>query len=64
MCRLCQSSQPLCIEITLAFGADIDTGDASVVCGDVSEEGCNCGETAQTTAEETENNSFIRKRLL
>lgn len=57
-------TQPLCIEITLAFGADIDTGDASVVCGDVSEEGCNCGETAQATAEETANNSFIRKRFL
>lgn len=42
-------TQPLCIEISIEFGADIDTGTASVVCGDISEEGCNCDDTAETT---------------
>lgn len=35
-------TQPLCIEVTIEFGADIETGEASVICGDVSKEGCNC----------------------
>ena len=42
-------TQPLCIEIAIEFGADIDTGEASVICGDVSDEGCNCDITAETT---------------
>ena len=35
-------TQPLCIEISVEFGADIDTGDVTVVCGEVSESGCSC----------------------
>jgi hypothetical protein len=37
-------TQSLCIEIPIAFGADIQTGNASVECGDVSETGCDCVE--------------------
>lgn len=40
-------TQPLCIEIAIEFGADIDTGMASVICGDVSEEGCDCDDTEE-----------------
>lgn len=46
-------TQPLCIEIAIEFGADIDTGEASVICGDVSEEGCSCGDTASTVSNTT-----------
>lgn len=34
--------QNLCIEIPVSFGADIETGTASVECGSVSEEQCDC----------------------
>lgn len=42
-------TQPLCIEVSIEFGADIDTGDASVICGDVSKEGCDCDDTDPVT---------------
>lgn len=38
-------TQPLCIEVSIEFGADIDTGEASVICGDISKEGCDCDDT-------------------
>ena len=41
-------TQNLCIEIPISFGADIETGAATVRCGDVSETECDC------SAEETE----------
>jgi hypothetical protein len=37
-------TQDLCIEIPIAFGAEIETGSASVECGGVSETGCDCKE--------------------
>lgn len=44
-------TQPLCIEISIEFGADIDTGTASVVCGEVSETGCDCSNGGDGTME-------------
>lgn len=35
-------TQTLCIEIPISFGAVIETGTATVQCGDVNEEGCDC----------------------
>jgi hypothetical protein len=35
-------TQDLCIEIPIAFGAEIETGSALVECGGVSETGCDC----------------------
>lgn len=42
--------QRLCIEIPITFGADIETGDAVVQCGDVSETPCDCAVTAVSEA--------------
>lgn len=61
-------TQPLCVEISIEFGADIDTGDASVICGDVSDEGCSCSDIDIEQAGNQENNSSLnnaakRKRL-
>ncbi|MDY5649189.1 MAG: hypothetical protein SPF84_10565 [Lachnospiraceae bacterium] len=42
--------QKLCIEIPISFGAVIETGQATVQCGGVSEEGCDC-EAASEEAE-------------
>lgn len=39
-------TQELCISVPIAFGADIETGDAVVECGTLSEDSCeNCGST-------------------
>ena len=35
-------TQTLCIEIPISFGAVVETGTATVQCGEVSEEGCDC----------------------
>lgn len=40
-------TQSLCIEIPISFGAVIETGDAVVQCGGVSEEPCDCSDAAQ-----------------
>ncbi len=40
-------TQGLCIQLTLEFGADINTGTASVLCGDVSTVGCDCSDMAK-----------------
>ena len=42
--------QRLCIEIPISFGAVIETGDAVVSCGEVSEEPCDCS-TDETVSE-------------
>lgn len=56
-------TQPLCIEVPIEFGADIITGEASVICGDISEEGCNCGDTAEVEEEDTvDYNNFNRRK--
>lgn len=60
-------TQPLCIEISIEFGADIDTGVASVLCGNVSEEGCNCDDTDEPTNDivvDEYNNAGRRNRFL
>lgn len=43
-------TQALCIEIPISFGAVIETGDAVVQCGEVSEEPCDCSDDAQQNA--------------
>ena len=35
-------TQTICVEIPITFGATIDTGTATVQCGDVNDEGCDC----------------------
>lgn len=44
-------TQRLCIEIPITFGADIDTGEAVVECGEVSEIPCDCNGTVTVTLE-------------
>ena len=63
-------TQPLCIEVTIEFGADIDTGEASVICGDVSESGCKCGDVEESVVEPEEeeemdalNSAGMRRRF-
>lgn len=53
-------TQNLCIKIPISFGAAIETGSASVQCGTVSEEECDCSDS--TTAPEIENNNDLRER--
>ena len=36
-------TQPLCIEIPISFGADVETGAATVQCGGITETACDCG---------------------
>ena len=54
-------TQPLCIEVQLAFGADVQTGDASVICGDVNQAGCNCGSTVSSAAANTARKNLVFK---
>ena len=56
-------TQPLCIEISIEFGADIDTGTASVICGDVSKTGCDCNGVEDATVTD-EYNMARRTRFL
>lgn len=42
-------TQNLCIEIPISFGAVIETGDALVQCGDVSQQPCDCSEPSEET---------------
>lgn len=44
-------TQKLCIEIPISFGANIRTGTATVQCGDVSEEECDCSDDESVTPE-------------
>jgi hypothetical protein len=37
-------SQALCIQVPVSFGADVDTGETSVVCGNSSLSECNCSD--------------------
>ncbi|MDD3206299.1 MAG: hypothetical protein PHS74_11305 [Lachnospiraceae bacterium] len=56
--------QTLCIEIPISFGADIDTEDAVVSCGDVTEKPCNCTTTPPETvvkANTPERSIFARR---
>lgn len=46
-------TQRLCIEIPITFGADVDTGDAVVECGEVTKEPCDC-DTVTVTVEPIE----------
>lgn len=46
-------TQRLCIEIPITFGAAIETGEAVVECGEVTEEPCDC-DTVTVLAESTE----------
>lgn len=62
-------TQTLCIEIPISFGAKIETGDAVVQCGGVSEEPCDCtddngGETAEvgTTAPNVNDRRFFYRK--
>ncbi len=43
-------TQSLCIEIPISFGAVIETGDAVVQCGGVSEEPCDCSDAVEQNA--------------
>lgn len=45
-------TQALCIEIPITFGADVETGQARVQCGDVSEEPCDCSDEDTTASSE------------
>lgn len=59
-------TQTLCIEIPIQFGAEIETGDAVVQCGDVSEHECDCSvATTKSTLQEemktlTKENRYYR----
>lgn len=44
-------TQNLCIEIPISFGAQIETGTATVQCGDVTETGCDCSVETQEVQE-------------
>ena len=55
-------TQPLCIEIPIAFGADVETGAATVQCGGISEEPCRCGDT--DTLESTETKGNVEQRMV
>lgn len=46
--------QRLCIEIPIRFGAAVETGDAVVQCGEVSEEPCDCSVTVELPPEAEE----------
>lgn len=51
-------TQRLCIEIPIAFGADIETGSATVQCGDITEVECDCnGVVPEPTVTTNTNNS-------
>lgn len=52
--------QKLCIEIPIRFGAAVETGDAVVQCGDVSEEPCDCS-AAVTSPSDTEETKRSRR---
>ena len=56
-------TQPLCIEVSIEFGADISTGDASVICGGVSEEGCECNSDNSETSVNDEYNIVRKNRF-
>ena len=64
-------TQSLCIEIPISFGAVVETGDAVVQCGGVSEEECDCSddslaEVVPTTTVNQEMNDrrfFTRSRI-
>lgn len=43
-------TQSLCIEVPISFGAVIETGNAVVQCGTVSEEKCDCSESADNAS--------------
>jgi hypothetical protein len=38
-------TQELCIAVPISFGAEITTGTVALECGEVSETGCQCGES-------------------
>ena len=44
-------TQSLCVEIPISFGAVIETGTATVQCGDVTETGCDCTAEPQEVQE-------------
>jgi hypothetical protein len=48
--------QNLCVEIPVAFGADVETGIAAVSCGEVSNTPCDCSDenTADTVTDTTD----------
>lgn len=52
-------TQNLCIEIPISFGAAIETGAASVQCGNVSEEPCDCSETPEEIPTEVRDRRFF-----
>jgi len=49
-------TQSLCIQIPIAFGAVIETGEASVQCGEASETPCDCSDepSVETPVERTQ----------
>lgn len=58
-------TQRLCIEVPIAFGADIETGAAVVRCGDVSETPCDCStaDTEESVQVQTTDSETRRSRL-
>lgn len=53
--------QRLCIEIPISFGAEIETGEAVVQCGDVTETPCDCSNTPDTAAADVPDTEESRK---
>lgn len=58
-------TQKLCIEIPISFGAVIETGEAVVQCGDVSQEECDCSDedTEAEVRTRTDNEEVNDRRL-
>ena len=56
-------TQSLCIQIPIAFGAVIETGEASVQCGEASETPCDCSDepSVETPVERTQPETRERK---
>ena len=52
-------TQNLCIEIPISFGAAIETGTASVQCGTVSEEPCDCSDSPEELSSDARERRFF-----
>lgn len=55
-------TQKLCVEIPISFGAAIETGAASIQCGEVSEEECDCADTSPEIPASSQKNEEVKGR--
>lgn len=55
-------TQSLCVEIPISFGAVVETGAATVQCGDVSGNGCDCSKPEEPEEASLQRNEDIRER--